>query len=93
MKIPVGTKVLVKKKTTGCPPEHVFGRGSTARCKYPLSFPFHAWVGKSTSTSREPSTYVLSYREDLESGDFYRREDFEPLDFHDDKEFEKLFDI
>jgi len=68
---------MVKKKSTGCGGEHVFSRDSLY---YPQAFPFMAWVGKSSRNYKD-DRYVISYREDNESGDFYLREDFEPLNY------------
>jgi hypothetical protein len=95
MRVPVGTRVLVKSKSTGCPGEHVFARSPTIHADvYPKSFPFEAWIGKS-SIEHQSGHYVISYRDDYQSGDFYLREDFEILGPNplDDRELDKLFEI
>ncbi len=76
MRIQVGTRVLVTGKSTGCPINHVFNR--TAGTYYPRSLPFMAWIGE--SSIKHDNKYVISYSDNLQSGDFYLSKDFEVID-------------
>lgn len=83
-----GTKILVHRKTTGCPIEEVFQRGGD---RYPREAPFFGWIGRQyhsesrssryhseSRSSRDSDVYVITYSGATGSGgDYYKRSDFQ----------------